>query len=451
MPALLLVACSALFEDAQQCSTDADCTQFGAMCSDGICTRKTAGGGGDRNETGPTPNDPIEASTDGPVAPDPCVATNKPVVELAGDVTADQTLSCTSEYVLKTKMLVRRGATLTIDAGVLIRADTATMLAVQPGGRVVVNGTKDKPVVMTSSSATPKPGDWMGFYVIGEAPSTGSNYFIDPDLNYAGGADVDSNSGSISYLRIEYGVYGLALGAVGRGTKIDSVMVRGTSDNCFTVFGGTVDLKHLICQFPGDEMFEGNDTWQGRLQYFYGSQTPSGDEHHGILLDHSTATMSNVTLCGTNLGQSYGLVVRNSSTIDLANMIVTGWFGGVDTRGPTTLASTEIAYSTFFGNAGNPAYAEGSSADPNSNYYDDDNGFNEIAWFENPSRVDMEDDPALVACTDPAAPKPYPLAPIAGRAPANDGFFDAAAAYRGAFSDPNDDWANGAWAKFGAP
>lgn len=66
------------------------------------------------------------------------------------------------------------------------------------------------------------------------------------------------------YVRVEYAAQGLSLLGVGSGTLVDGVQVRKTTDNCFTINGGRVDLKHLVCQYPADEMFELNAGYQGR-------------------------------------------------------------------------------------------------------------------------------------------------------------------------------------------
>src|SRR6185503_12123604 len=80
-----------------------------------------------------------------------------------------------------------------------------------------------------------------------------------------GGTDVADNSGSLQYVRIEYGgdiivsdkeINGLTMGGVGNGTIIDHVMVKRTRDDCFEWFGGTVNADHLICENTGDDMFD---------------------------------------------------------------------------------------------------------------------------------------------------------------------------------------------------
>ena len=58
---------------------------------------------------------------------------------------------------------------------------------------------------MTSAAASPAPGDWGGLVVCGDAPTNkGVNVTSEvADLQY-GGTNTNDNSGSITYLRLEY-------------------------------------------------------------------------------------------------------------------------------------------------------------------------------------------------------------------------------------------------------
>ncbi len=73
--------------------------------------------------------------------------------------------------------------------------------------------------------------------------------------NYHGGTVDTDNSGSLKYVRIEYGgfifsanneINGLTMGSVGSGTTIDHVQVSFTNDDAFEWFGGTVNAKYLL-------------------------------------------------------------------------------------------------------------------------------------------------------------------------------------------------------------
>jgi hypothetical protein len=74
------------------------------------------------------------------------------------------------------------------------------------GGKLNVNGTAAKPVIMTSGLTTKAAGDWGRLVICGKAPinritGTGTAQSEVADLSYRVSAD---NSGSIKYLRIEY-------------------------------------------------------------------------------------------------------------------------------------------------------------------------------------------------------------------------------------------------------
>ncbi len=75
-------------------------------------------------------------------------------------------------------------STLTIDAGVTLHMGKQLQVGDQHEGNLVIAGTADKPVTLTSAEATPGPGDWEGIYFIGN--------FYDPTKS------------KISYLNLEY-------------------------------------------------------------------------------------------------------------------------------------------------------------------------------------------------------------------------------------------------------
>ena len=78
-----------------------------------------------------------------------------------------------------------------------------------------------------------------------------------------GGADDADNSGTLSYVRIEFAGYpfqkdkeinGLTLGSVGSGTEIDHVQVSYSNDDSFEWFGGTVNCKYLVAYKGWDDV-----------------------------------------------------------------------------------------------------------------------------------------------------------------------------------------------------
>lgn len=464
---LVLLACSELFEEPSQCSNDGDCVRFNAVCdvARAVCVTGTPGGdeAGTDTDTGTT--EPLDSSTPESTVTKQCTGANKPIAAIGtkvdggdggtGEITGNVTLDCEKDWTLEGHVFVRSGATLTIEAGTTIRAKKGTnaALVVSPGGRIIANGEKDLPIVFTSDAAAPTAGDWRGLFLLGVAPPAARAPFEDDPQLVWGGANAEDDSGSLHYVRVEYARNGLVLAGVGRKTKIDFVQVRKTIDNCFFFYGGTVDAKHLVCQYPGDEQLETLEGYTGRLQFLFLQKTPTGNvfNRNGLLLDDSKPVLYNATVVGDTVPNfGYGLVFRYGVSMDVANVLFTGWYGGVDAVGDVS-APNELRGSIAFANPTNPAYAEDpDEQDPDSPTYDDDNGFDELAWFNAQARGNSTTAPTLMDAHDSKNPQPWPKNPITtnARTPPNDGFFDNTATYIGAFKDDQDKWINGAWTRF---
>jgi hypothetical protein len=441
-------ACSELFDDPQQCAFDRDCEAVakGSRCDikQRICVPSTLASV-DSGVTPPGPTGDGGAAPDADTFPAACDLSPKPEADVPGtvastgqgvqiDLASDLTLDCSKDWRLGARLVVKSGAVLTIQAGTKVLMDKAANagIVVQPGGRIVARGTADRPVVLTSNAPAPAVGDWRGLVLLGAAPPTGGTVDgVDPLLGYGGNA-ADDSSGALEFVRIEWSTAGLILGGVGNKTSLDGIQVRRSNDNCFVFTGGTAQAKHLVCQFPADEMFEMNAGFNGKLQYVFGSKTPAGPNHNGVLADSSFPQVYNATICGNNVAnQGSGLLFRNGARLDFANAIVTGWGLGVEAGGnignPLEVRSSVIAE-----NATNPANAV-------------DAGFDTLAMLNDQGRANRFTPAGLVDCYDPAAPKPWPGTAIVGRTPPNDGFFDTAATYVGAVRDANDPWLRAPW------
>jgi hypothetical protein len=174
----------------------------------------------------------------------------------------------------------------------------------------------------------------------------------------------NDDSGTLQYVRIEFGGYeiasekeinGLSMAGVGSGTTIDHVMVSNTLDDCFEWWGGSVEANFLICNNSGDDMFDGDEGWLGGGEHWFGRRTalaavssddPNGFEWDGTpsgadlapkLPTHIVAT--NVTLCGTGAAVSgarpnpeFGMVLRERITAEIDNLALLGFEYGIDTR-----------------------------------------------------------------------------------------------------------------------
>ncbi|MBS1504605.1 MAG: hypothetical protein JST32_21275, partial [Bacteroidetes bacterium] len=221
---------------------------------------------------------------------------SKKMDTLQGAITADRSLDPSKDYFLKGQVYVKNNATLTIPAGITVYAQVnssrsfKSALIITQGSKININGTADKPVVFTSAATSKQPGDWGAIVILGKAPTnsaSGNNAAglpISADTQY-GGNVANDNSGSITYLRLEYTgglnppaenewsvdkVSGLAMLSVGSGTKVDNVMVKYSNDDSFQWVGGTVNATHLISYNAGDDDFDFDMGYEGNLQFLIG-------------------------------------------------------------------------------------------------------------------------------------------------------------------------------------
>ncbi|OIQ30884.1 MAG: hypothetical protein BM564_01335 [Bacteroidetes bacterium MedPE-SWsnd-G2] len=193
------------------------------------------------------------------------VAYDTPTQILTGEITSDTKLYKRDVYLLLGDVFVTDSTTLTIEPGTVIIGDfdTKGSLTISNGSKIIAEGTQTDPIVFTSSKSRKKPGDWGGIFILGDAPT--SKFGNEAVLNYGlkssfsnlsyGGDNVESDSGILKYVRIEYagkrtarfGYFnGLTLAGVGHQTIIDEIMVSHCNGNSFSVLGGYVYLENLV-------------------------------------------------------------------------------------------------------------------------------------------------------------------------------------------------------------
>ena len=102
---------------------------------------------------------------------------------LCGTIYADVTLSASVEYKLNCQVFVKNGATLTIEAGTVIKAKKvdagvdAPALIIEQGAMIMAKGTAKKPITFTAEDtfdptadnfdATKARGLWGGLIILG--------------------------------------------------------------------------------------------------------------------------------------------------------------------------------------------------------------------------------------------------------------------------------------------
>ncbi|WP_026463381.1 hypothetical protein [Adhaeribacter aquaticus] len=284
---------------------------------------------------------------------------------IKGSIDENVTLAASKKYMLHGFVYVKAPATLTIEAGTIIKGDQTSngTLIVERGAKIMAEGTAAKPIVFTSIK--PKTmrtaGNWGGLIILGNAPTNlGATAKIEGgvDREY-GGTDANDNSGVLKYVRLEYPgiafqpdneINGLTLGGVGAGTTIDYIQVSFCGDDAFEFFGGTVNAKHLIAYKTVDDMFDTDNGYSGKLQFLVGQSAPSvadasgsngfesdGDAQGSTNTPLTSAVFSNVTLYGplatptTSINPNYAraMHIRRNSNISVHNSVFAGWPTGL--------------------------------------------------------------------------------------------------------------------------
>ena len=203
--------------------------------------------------------------------------------ELIGTIAEVRNLDATVEYLLTGPVIVQDGGTLNIPAGTVIKAEKGfdKYILVLRGGKINVNGTAVAPVTITADTDDAKQGHWGGLIINGKAPLSGGTEGtteINADHKY-GGTNVSDNSGTITYLKLEYtGARsdadvehnGLTLNGVGNGTKIENVYIPYGADDAIEFFGGSVNVKNFLAVDPDDDMFDFTQGYSGTLENAYG-------------------------------------------------------------------------------------------------------------------------------------------------------------------------------------
>ncbi len=294
---------------------------------------------------------------------------------LTGDLKESRTFTENDTVKLLGYVYVQSGVTLTFEQGTVIKSDVNTKgaLIVERGGKLICNGTQDKPVVFTSGKPVGErqPGDWGGIILLGKAPT---NRSTEPTIEGGvgrpyGGTDPNDNSGSLKYVRIEYPgivaqqaseINGLTLGAVGAGTVIENVMVSYSNDDSFEFFGGTVNAKNLISFGAADDDYDFDFGYIGKIQYAIAFRDPKEDDSdpgNGVESDNdgtgtsaspfTKPTLSNFTWVGPNgaantaPNHNFANRFRRGSRFSVHNSILLGYAkGGFVIDGE----STAIAY-----------------------------------------------------------------------------------------------------------
>ena len=272
------------------------------------------------------------------------------------NITSNTTWTSDSVWVLPTRISVESGATLTIEAGTVIKGipgtgANASSLLIAQGAKIMANGTSSEPIIFTSTDDSIVSGEiaspnlnesqnakWGGLIILGKAPisADASTAQIEgipaSDINgLYGGSDPADNSGKLEYVSVRHGganigegneINGITFGGVGTGTVVNYIEVVGNQDDGVEFFGGSVNASNVIVMNVGDDAIDGDQAYSGTITNF--AILCSDETDHAFEIDGAEGadvaemTVKNGTVVGSanaELGQ-----LRDSAMIHMENI-----------------------------------------------------------------------------------------------------------------------------------
>jgi len=278
---------------------------------------------------------------------------------IGGTLEEDLTLTAGTEYSLESALIVPEGITLNVEPGVVVRATTGSdvFIAVLQGGIINAVGTSTDPIVFTSATATPNPGDWGGLIILGRAPI---NSVVGGDATSTseigglpyGGNNPNDNSGVLRYVRIEFSGgaadaasenNGFSFYAVGNGTTIEFIQAFEGADDGIEFFGGTVDASYVSVVGAQDDSVDWTEGYSGSLTNVYiehrqthdkgiegdGFNTDIGNNSSPIFF--SAPTITNLTINGLgSSNENEAVRLRAGTRAVISNVLIEGFAEGFD-------------------------------------------------------------------------------------------------------------------------
>lgn len=249
--------------------------------------------------------------------PEPPVVKDWEGILVNMDIDSNTTWYSDSIYTLQGRISVINGATLTIQPGCLIKAQSgvgavASSLVIARGSKIMAEGTAGAPIIFTSVIDSIGVGElespnldadvqglWGGVVILGYAPISAGSVPLQiegipssDESGLYGGTDSLDNSGIFSYVSIRHGgtnigqgneLNGLTLGGVGSGTIIDNIEVVGNQDDGIEFFGGCVDAENLLVWAHGDDGLDIDQGYSGLIQNYVVVEGDNSD--HALELD----------------------------------------------------------------------------------------------------------------------------------------------------------------------
>ena len=306
---------------------------------------------------------------------------NDGTIQVEGSSNGAVSFDSSKTYLLKGFVYMEDGGVLTIQPGTVIKGDKASKgtLIVKKGAKLNAEGTAAHPIVFTSAqpAGSRNPGDWGGLIICGKAPVNlpGGEGTIEggPDARY-GGSDINDNSGTLRYVRIEYAgvpfqpnqeINGLTLGGVGKGTTVSHIQVSFCGDDSYEMFGGTVNTDHLVSYKTTDDDLDTDNGYSGKVQFAVVLRDPNiadvsgsnafesdNDAAGSTAAPATNAIFSNISIFGpkqdtaisVNSNFKRGAHLRRNTQTCIYNSLISGYPVGlfIDGSGTESNASSGL-------------------------------------------------------------------------------------------------------------
>lgn len=305
-------------------------------------------------------------------------------------------------YILNGAVYLEQGSVLNIEPGTIIKGRTvagnrsASALIVTRGAKINAKGSSQEPIMFTSEEDDlSRPDDltpnqdsfWGGLIILGNAPigedpgpgripsDVLDGFSANDERNIYGGSDANDSSGILTHVSIRYAgitatrvleLGALTLAGVGAATTVDYIEIFTCVNNGVNLFGGTVNIKHVVSAFCIKNALQSDEAWNGNGQFWFALQHEQigalAGRHEGSesrdRSPHTLPGIYNATLIGSGLRSNNNtgsaLHMLNDGTVRYGNSIITE-FPGIGLRlGDSSLKSYlariyEIRNNIWFG------------------------------------------------------------------------------------------------------
>ena len=263
-------------------------------------------------------------------------------------------------------------AVLTIQSGTtIVGDDDEDFLVISRGSQIVANGTNMAPVTLTAiedvqdgTNLDNARGLWGGLVINGNAPindcpegaeggTAACTKEGEANSGLFGGADANDNSGVLNYVVVKYAgsnvdpenqLNGIAFQGVGAATSVDYIQVHNNLDDGIEMFGGAVNLKHVVLSGNADDSMDWTDGWIGYAQFVQivqasdaGDRGIEADNREGDenALPRSNPSIANLTILGNSAER--GITLRRGTGADIYNSRVNGSASCIEVAGESVV------------------------------------------------------------------------------------------------------------------